>query len=170
MFYDKPILDSKGEEIKLGDRVYSYGVIGTVTGVRFLKHLLKAQIEVDGNIYVKDSELTVSNIGPDRLKELEDALKVPLDDDPYHRRNSVSKALYGKPVDDTLETDWTEDVECTIAITKRGVLERLKSYCNNHNESPPCCNCLHDDEAGCPFYDYPGSWDIDKILEAIDHE
>jgi len=171
-FYDKPILDSKGEEIKLGDKVRfrnstkdeTFIVEGFFTedGAEEA-HLVPPDKErMDYPLGFNASMCTI--VHPDALTELEGSLS-------YGGNDAHIRGILGIPIDGVQRSP-SVYISRTIAITKRGVLERLKSH---FEETVQYGRCVENDGSHCfmtPIDDTccPYNWDIDKILEAIDHE
>ena len=164
MFYDKPILDSKGEEIKLGAKVMT----GSKPEVR---EVCAAGLNSQGRqiVWIRDTwtweyadKSTIAH--PDTLTELEGSLS-------YGGNDAHIRGILGIPIDGVQRSP-SVYISRTIAITKRGVLERLKSH---FEETVQYGRCVENDGSHCfmtPIDDTccPYNWDIDKILEAIDHE
>ena len=166
MFYDKPILDSKGEEIKLGDKVRfrnstkdeTFIVEGFFTedGAEEA-HLVPPDKErMDYPLGFNASMCTI--VHPDALTELEGSLS-------YGGNDAHIRGILGIPIDGVQRSP-SVYISRTIAITKRGVLERLKEHCLSHTTDEPCS--FSELSQNCPLDSYPANWEIDKILDTID--
>lgn len=179
-FYDETILDGNGEEIHLGDRVFNSSRSMTPREVIGFCRNTDGTVEVLYEFDQRDLADKVTHYLPDHLGKLEEALAALADTKAKDIGVLLRECGFTPrvtPIGDDIKTALLD----TIAITKRGVIERIHSGCHNKENCP-----LSGKGHYCPFYTYgpeggtegwclmmvdPEDWspfEIDAILKGIE--